>query len=138
MGIRLRDYESQMVNKLDSIPFFEINLHWRIIADFKPFDTPEKQKVQTVIGVEAENTIPGELSFTLDGEKLKLYPVAGEGEWSIVADLQPAMKPIRWAVSRHHVPDSNNKVVIDFNKAYNPPVHLRLCYLSLSHRSNMQ
>jgi len=140
MGIRLRDFESPMVHELDSIPFYEINLRWRITADYKPFDTPEKQKVQTVVGVEAENIIPGVLSFSVDGKKMKLYPVAGEGEWSIVfGDLTNG--DVTYPGGRFldiSVPDGNNKVVIDFNKAYNPPCAFTpYATCQLPHRSNM-
>jgi uncharacterized protein (DUF1684 family) len=129
-----------MVHKLDSIPYYAIHTRWIITADYAPFKTPEKQKVQTVIGVEAENIIPGVLSFKVDGKEVKLYPVAGEGEWSLVfGDLTNGDET--YPGGRYldiSMPDSHNKVVIDFNRAYNPPCAFTpYATCQLPHRSNM-
>ena len=122
-GIRLRDYNSMLANRLDHVPCYETNQKWRITADFKPFAEPEKQKVQTVIGMEVENIIPGELVFRINGKKMKLLPIASEDGWSLVFgdmtngfDTYPAGRFMDIGK-----PDENNKVLIDFNKSYNPP-----------------
>ncbi|HSN50177.1 MAG TPA: DUF1684 domain-containing protein, partial [Bacteroidales bacterium] len=118
-GVRLRDYESSLPDSLDHVPSYETNEKYRVVADFKPFDVPEKQVVHTVIGTDAENIIPGVLIFRLKGKKYKLYPVASEGEWSIVfGDLTNGEDT--YDAGRYldiPAPDENNKVIVDFNKA---------------------
>jgi uncharacterized protein (DUF1684 family) len=139
-GVRLRDIENPLLDSLKSVPVFETNEQYRVIADFKPFDVPEKQVVHTVIGTDAENTIPGELTFRLKGKKYKLYPAADNGEWSIVFGDQTNGEETYDAGRFLDIsaPDEDNKVIIDFNKAYNPPCAFTpYATCQLPHRSNI-
>jgi uncharacterized protein (DUF1684 family) len=122
-GIRLRDYDSPMIDSLTAIPCFETTDRWRIIAEFKPYAKPEKYMVQTVIGTEEENLVPGELTFRVHGKKLTLYPFdSADGLFIVFGDktngneTYPAGRFLYTAA-----PDDQNRVIIDFNKAYNPP-----------------
>jgi uncharacterized protein (DUF1684 family) len=122
-GIRLRDYTSPMIDSLTSIPYFEINEDLRIIAEFRPYGQPEKQLVPTIIGVDEETLIPGELEFRIRGNKLILYPSQAEDGFFIVFGDQTNGNET-YAAGRFlytAAPDANNRVIIDFNKSYNPP-----------------
>jgi len=134
-GIRLRDYENPMIDSLSVIPCFETNENWRIIASFNPYPTPAKVMVQTIIGTEEEDIIPGELTFRLNGKKYTLYPFDAGDEFFIVFgdqtngyDSYPGGRFLYTAG-----PDAHNQVVIDFNKAIilhvpllpSQPVHFR-------------
>jgi uncharacterized protein len=122
-GIRLRDFDSPTVDSLHSIPVFETDEKWCVMAEYKPYNEPEKAMVQTVIGTEEENLIPGELTFRLKGKKFTLYPFESENSFFIVFgdqtngyDTYPSGRFLDT-----DMPDSQNRVIIDFNKAYNPP-----------------
>lgn len=122
-GIRLRDYTSPMIDSLSSIPYFEINENLRIVAEFRPYGQPEKQMVPTVIGVDEETLIPGELEFRIRGKKLILYPAQAEDGFFIVFGDQTNGNET-YAAGRFlytSAPDAKNRVIIDFNKSYNPP-----------------
>jgi len=139
-GVRLRDYESPLLDSLKSIPCFETNVQYRVVAEFKPFHVPEKQVVHTVIGMDMENTIPGVLIFRLNGKKHKLYPTASDGDWSLVfGDLTNGEET--YDAGRYlgiDAPDEDNHVIIDFNKAYNPPCAFTpYATCELPHRSNI-
>ena len=139
-GVRLRDFESPLRDTLKSVPIFETNEQYRVVADYKPFDVPEKQVVHTVIGTDAENIIPGVLSFRLNGKKYKFFPAASDGEWSIVFGDQTNGEETYDAGRFLDIsaPDENNKVIIDFNKAYNPPCAFTpYATCQLPHRSNI-
>jgi len=122
-GIRLRDYENPAVNGLDTIPHFETDSHYRIVARFRPYIIPEKIKVQTIIGTEEESIIPGELHFRVSGKKLVLYPFSeGESLFLVFGDLSNGEET--YPAGRFlytEAPDNHNRVILDFNKAYNPP-----------------
>ena len=139
-GIRLRDYNSALANELDSVPCFNPNLKWMVTAEYKPFAKPEIQKVQTVIGVEAEIRIPGELIFRINGKKMRLLPVETEDGLSVIfGDLTNGYET--YPAGRYldtSKPDSSNHVVIDFNKAYNPPcAYTPYATCQLPHRDNI-
>ena len=122
-GIRLRDYDSPMRDSLTAIPYFETKERWRVIATFEPYEKPETLKVQTVIGTEEENTVPGRLTFRIRGRKHVLYPFDAGNDFFIVFGDQtngnetyPAGRFLYTSL-----PDAQNNVIIDFNRAYNPP-----------------
>jgi uncharacterized protein len=122
-GIRLRDYDNPMIDTLTSIPSFGINERLRITAKFKPYEKPEKQMVPTIIGIDEESIIPGELNFRIKGKKVTLYPFESENGLFIVFGDQtngdetyPAGRFLYTSS-----PDAENRVIIDFNKSYNPP-----------------
>jgi hypothetical protein len=122
-AIRLRDFNHPRINTLTSIPCFETDLKWRIEADYQPYEKPEKYKVQTVIGTEEESLVPGELTFKIRGRKCTLYPFAsGDQLFIVFGDATNGNETYpsgRFLYS--DIPDARNKVIIDFNRAYNPP-----------------
>jgi hypothetical protein len=139
-GVRLRDYESPILDSLKTIPCFETNKKYRVVASYEPFNVPEKRVVHTVIGIDLENTIPGVLSFRLNGKKYRLYPAADEGDWWIVfGDMTNGGET--YDAGRFldiSAPDLNNTVIIDFNKAYNPPCAFTpYATCELPHRDNL-
>jgi len=122
-GVRLRDFNNPMIDSLTAIPCFETNDRWRIKAVFKPYSKPEKHQVQTIIGTEEDNIVPGELHFRVGGKKLILYPfVAEKGFFLVFGDATNGSGT--YPAGRFlytDAPDADNHVIIDFNKAYNPP-----------------
>jgi hypothetical protein len=123
LGIRLRDYASDMIDSLTHIPCYSIDAHWRISARFMPYAKPEVHKVSTVVGIDEENTVPGELHFRINGNRHILYPFqTGGGFFIVFGDETNGTET--YAAGRFlytALPDKDNQVIIDFNKSYNPP-----------------
>jgi len=122
-AVRLRDYTLPGITGLTSIPCFETDPAWRIKAKFKPYEKPEMCKVQTVIGTEEEKLIPGELTFKISGRKYHLYPFTS-GDQLFIVFGDETNRNETYPAGRFlyaNGPDTLNQVIIDFNKAYNPP-----------------
>ena len=123
LGIRLRDLNSPLSASLDSIPCYPPDSIWKIKARFLPFDKPEKLYVPTVIGTREEYTVPGKLVFEIGGQKQILLPFSeGKGFFIIFGDGTSALET--YGAGRFlqaDEPDSTGTVVLDFNRAYNPP-----------------
>jgi uncharacterized protein (DUF1684 family) len=139
-GIRLRDFENPLVEQLKEIPYYPIDTRWRVTAEYTAFAEPRKQVVQTVIGMDAVNLIPGELTFKLEGQTLKLYPVTEEGGLTLVFGDQTNGDDT-YGGGRFldlNAPDAKGHVEIDFNLAYNPPCAFTpFATCQLPHRDNM-
>jgi uncharacterized protein len=122
-GIRLRDYNNPRISNLDSIPAYRPSEKWRVNADFIPFDTIRKIETATVIGGTEISNCPGKLVFRKGFKKYTLYPFSeGDQFFIIFADKTNGIETYgngRFIYTS--IPDSSNKVIIDFNKAYNPP-----------------
>jgi len=79
--------------------------------------------VHTVIGTLEEYTVPGKLIFELEGRKQTLFPFTeGQGFFIIFGDGTSAVET--YGAGRFlqaDEPDLTGKVILDFNRAYNPP-----------------
>jgi uncharacterized protein (DUF1684 family) len=122
-GIRLRDYNHPRITKLDHIPCFETSIYWKIEADFIPYDSIRNIEVATVVGGTQINKCPGELVFRKGLKKYTLLPFSEGNEFFIIfADKTNGIETYgngRFLYAA--IPDSANKVILDFNKTYNPP-----------------
>lgn len=123
LGIRLRDLNSVLFSSLDSIPCYPPDSAWKIKAQFHPFEEPQKMHVHTIIGTLEEYTVPGKLVFELKGQRQTLIPFKeGQGFFIIFGDGTSAIET--YGVGRFlqtNEPDLTGNVILDFNRAYNPP-----------------
>jgi len=125
-AIRLRDYNHPRIAALDSIPCYETSEKWRVVAEFIPFDTLRQVETTTATGRVDISNCPGELVFRIGFKKYTLLPfLEGDELFIIVADKTNGVETYgngRFMYAA--LPDSLNKVILDFNKAYNPPCAL--------------
>lgn len=123
-GIRFRDLESQDVKNFNGIKRFPVNEDWRITADFEVYNPPKKIEVPNVLGQIDEELSPGAVVFTKDNQSYKLDAIdAGDRFWLIFADGTSGEETYgggRFLYTDSKT-DSTGKVIVDFNKAYNPP-----------------
>ena len=122
-GIRLRDLESDLVKNFTGIERFPVNDKWKISASFVPFEKPKIISIPTIIGTPDEMTCKGELHFKIDGKDYSILPVDEDGKLFIIFADETNGEETYGAGRFLYAdpPDSTGKVIIDFNKAYNPP-----------------
>jgi len=122
-GIRLRDYTHPRISKLKHIPCYKTSPEWKILVEYIPFDTIRKIETVTVTGRKQINDCPGELFFTKDNKDYHLLPISEGSELFIIfADKTNGIETYgngRFLYAS--LPDSSNNVILDFNKACNPP-----------------
>jgi uncharacterized protein (DUF1684 family) len=122
-AIRLRDHKHPRLKELDHIPAYPISTDYVVEAQLIPFDEPRKFTVATPVeGFTESYDSPGELHFKIRDEKLVLYPfAAGKGYFLIIADETTGMESYGAGRFMYSEPDSTGRIILDFNKAYNPP-----------------
>lgn len=122
-GIRLRDHKHPRLEELDHIPSYPISTDYVVEAQLLPFDEPRKFTVATPVeGFTESYDSPGELHFKIREKNLVLYPFAsGKGYFLIIADETTGMETYGAGRFMYVVPDSTGRIILDFNKAYNPP-----------------
>ena len=123
LAIRLRDYKNPAIEALDHIPSFPINPDYLVEATLQPFEESRTFTVNTPFqDYTQEYDCPGELHFKLKGQSLKLFPfTSGEGYFIIISDETSAMDTYGGGRFMYSYPDSSGRIILDFNKAYNPP-----------------
>ncbi len=124
-AIRLRDLQNPLIDEIKEIPYFPVDLKWRIEAEFQRYANPREIEIGNVLGTTDIDLCYGSLNFKLNGKEFELLPL-GDGLKSelflMFADSTSAKET--YGGGRYlsvAIPDSTGKTIIDFNKAINPP-----------------
>jgi len=124
-GLRVRDAEAATRTQFAGIERFPVDPAWRIVADWRPLDPPFQLATGTVIGTIENYPAPGKAVFERDGRSFELYPVLevpGDAQlFLIFADRTSGKETYGAARFLYADMPRDGKIVLDFNKAYNPP-----------------
>jgi hypothetical protein len=124
LALRTWDLDSPARNTFAGIDHFPVDLAWRIRARLDP--TPGRRlEVPDVFGGSDWQDSPGDLAFELEGgeHRLQALPGGDAGElWLVFGDATNGTDTYgggRYLYTGRPEPDGT--VVVDFNRAYNPP-----------------
>jgi uncharacterized protein len=122
-GIRFRDLESEFVNTFEGIERFSVNEDWKVQATYEEYNPPKTIYVPNVLGQVSEEPSPGAVVFEKEGKTYRIDAIdAGNRLWFIFADGTSGEETYGGGRFLYaDKPDSNGIVIVDFNKAYNPP-----------------
>lgn len=126
LAIRLRDYKNPAIEALDHIPSYPIDPAYLVEAKLVPFEEVKTITVATPFQDYTQDyECPGELRFRLRGEKLTLLPfISGDKYFIIISDETSGLDTYGGGRFMYTEAASHGKVLLDFNKAYNPPCAL--------------
>jgi uncharacterized protein (DUF1684 family) len=135
-GVRLKDLDSAARRDFSGLTWFPVDESYRVTARFVPYAPPRPLAVPNILGEIEEMRSPGYAVFTLQGTEVRLEPVletAGATELFFIfrdstagKETYPAGRFLYSSLPR------DGTVVLDFNKAYNPPcafTHFATCPL---------
>lgn len=124
-GLRVRDSQAATRTGFTGIERFPVDPAWRIAADWLPLDPPFQLATGTVIGTIENYPAPGKAVFEREGQRFELYPVIelpGDAQlFLIFADATSGKETYGAARFLYADMPRDGRIVIDFNKAYNPP-----------------
>ncbi len=124
-GLRLRDTQSITRAEFAVIDHFPVDPGWRITAQWIPAPAGQTLEMGTVIGTTEKYPVPGSVQFSRDGQAFELLPVIelpGDPQYFIVfADRTSGRETYGAARFLYIDPPRDGTVVVDFNRAYNPP-----------------
>lgn len=121
-GIRVRDKNSRFRRDFRGLDWYPVNEAWRIAARWIPYNPPKKVPVPNILGDTEMETSPGVAAFTVAGKEVRLEPVDSDGKlWFIFRDETSRDETYPAGRFLYADPPKNGVVVLDFNKAYNPP-----------------
>ena len=124
-GIRAKHPDADAATNFSGLQYYPVDPAWRIEAEFVPYNEPRTIQVPSVIGTTSEGSVPGEVRFEVLGTKQSLLPLAGgpdDPTWFFVFRDGTSGKGT-YPSGRFLVSEAaqNGRVVLDFNRAYNPP-----------------
>jgi uncharacterized protein (DUF1684 family) len=123
-ALRVKDSDAETRKDFLGIDYFPIDPSWRVVADWVPFDPPHKLEIGSVIGTIDKVDVPGKAVFQRNGHTFELLPYQEEpgGElFFVLADRTSGKETYGAARFLYAALPKDGKVVLDFNKAYNPP-----------------
>lgn len=124
-ALRVKDSEAKTRKEFVGIDYFDIDPSWRIEAKWEPYDPPREVEEPNILGEIDKVIVPGAAVFERDGKTFRLEPTIetpGDTELYLVfADRTSGKETYGAARFVYSEPPKGGKIVIDFNKAYNPP-----------------
>jgi uncharacterized protein (DUF1684 family) len=124
VGIRLRDTDSAAARNFKGMMFFPLDLNYRVTATWIPADGKQTIEIPNVLGDVSAEPVPGVAAFKVNGEELKLTALGGDpknGLFFVFNDLTAKDDTYPGGRFLDTGPIVDGHVVLDFNRAYNPP-----------------
>jgi uncharacterized protein len=120
LAVRVKDANSEMLKNFKGTAFFPINPDFHFEAKF--IEAPAKIPVPNVLGRTEIQESPGLVEFTYQGQTHRLRPIyEGKTLFFIFKDLTSKKETYQAGRMVNTPLPHNGKVVLDFNRAYNPP-----------------
>jgi hypothetical protein len=123
-GIRFRDLNSDLVKNFKGVERFPIDESWKITAKFEAYNPVKEIDVPNVLGQISKEKCPGAVVFKRDGKMHRIDAVdeGGDRLFLIIADQTSGEETYGGGRFMYvNKPDSTGTILLDFNKAYNPP-----------------
>jgi uncharacterized protein (DUF1684 family) len=121
--IRVRDPNGPWATGFVGFTWFPIDPRYRVVGRFVADAQPQTVRVPNTFGDIDEFSTEGVVEFTLEGQTVRLRPFTTRPNrfWFVFRDASSGKET--YAAARFLYADlaSDGSVVLDFNKAYNPP-----------------
>jgi uncharacterized protein len=123
LGVRLRDNHAEALTTFSGIDRYPVSQQYRVEAVFERSDSTRTIEITNVLGQTTPQRSPGTLVFALNGTTYRLDALEeGEELFIIFADATSGIET--YGAGRFistNKPFGDELVILDFNKAYNPP-----------------
>jgi uncharacterized protein len=123
-GIRLRDLESPKLQEFTGIECFPIDAAWRKVGRVEWADSLRTIEITNVLGQTGPQRSIGTLVFSHEGKEYRLDALDEGGDEFFIIFGDDTNARETYGAGRYMyvpLPVNDTEVVIDFNKAYNPP-----------------
>jgi len=123
LAIRLRDLDSPIRKEFTGLQWFPVDPAYRVTAKFTPHPKPKDVEILNMLGDIERYQSPGVVDFELQGQAFHMEPVSDSdgGLWFIFKDQTSGKETYPSARFLRTGDPKDGSVVVDFNKAYNPP-----------------
>lgn len=124
IAVRARDDAGGGQQRFGGLEYFAVDPAWRLAADWIPFATPSKLRLQRRLGSVSTVEVPGEARFRWQGRTHTLLPYQEKpgGElFFVLGDLTSGKETYENARFLYAALPVDGKLVLDFNQTHNPP-----------------
>jgi uncharacterized protein len=122
-AIRIRDKNNPLRKEFTGLKWYPVNEVYRVEGTYEPYDRPKTVQVPNLLGDIDTMTSPGTVSFSLGGKTVRMAAISENDTelWLIFRDLTSGSETYPAARFLYTPRPVDGKVLVDFNKAENPP-----------------
>ncbi|HYB93820.1 MAG TPA: DUF1684 domain-containing protein [Vicinamibacterales bacterium] len=123
LAIRVRDQNAPLRKSFSGLKWYPANPSARVIGQFTPLASPKTVQAPNILGDLEPFAVPGTVAVTIGGKTANMEAWrSGERLWFVFRDLTSADTTYPSARFLYtDAPGPDGKVVMDFNRAQNPP-----------------
>lgn len=124
VGIRLKDSDSTATHNFRPLAFYPLDMNYVVTATWMPSDGKSTINVPNVLGDVTATPIAGVAVFKINGQEVRLTDLSGDpakGLFFVFNDLTAKNDTYPGGRFLYTDPVVDGKVVLDFNRAHNPP-----------------
>jgi uncharacterized protein (DUF1684 family) len=124
-ALRIKNAQAPALKNFVEVPNYDFQEDWKFEARFIPSPEGETIEIGNVLGQLSPSPVYGYAEFERDGKSYRLLGLGDENSesvWFLFADRTSGRET--YGAGRFLYSDGmpeNGKLVVDFNKAYNPP-----------------
>ena len=121
-SVRIRDKNNPLRKTFTGMKWYPVDPAYRIEAAFEPYERPKELQVPNLLGDVDTMVASGDVVFSLNGQPQRMVAIVdGDELWFIFRDLTSGDTTYEAARFLYTPPPKDGKVVLDFNRAENPP-----------------
>ena len=123
LGVRLKDSHSPARLNFSGEKWYPVDSNYKLTGTFEPFATPQEIEIPNILGGNFKMKSPGIVKFHLNGKEFALQPVIENDKQLFFIFKDETAGGETYGAGRFLYTDNplNGQVVLDFNKAENPP-----------------
>lgn len=124
-ALRIKDRQAEVLQNFTGVENYDIQPDWRFEGRFIPAEEGQTIEIANVLGQMSPTPVFGYVEFEREGKTYRLLGLGGEDSeapWFLFTDRTTGKET--YGAGRYLYSDglpSGGRLVIDFNKAYNPP-----------------
>lgn len=123
LGLRVKSSNAPVLTGFTGIDSYEFDPQWVINARWQPFEAPQTLEIATIIGTVEPSPSPGKVVFEHQDHTYSLQPTGTtDSLFFVFGDRTNGRETYGMARFLYaKVSADGQHVVLDFNRAYNPP-----------------
>jgi hypothetical protein len=124
VGIRLKDTDSSLLRSFHGLVFYPLDMNYRVTATWVPAEGKRTINIPNVLGDVTSAPVLGSVLFKINGQELQLTDLGGNPSkrlFFVFNDLTAKSDTYPGGRFLETEPVTNGTVMLDFNRAYNPP-----------------
>lgn len=123
-ALRVKDSDADRRRRFAGLDYFPIDPAWRVEARWEPFERSRQIPITNILGQTSPALVPGRAVFEREGKTYELLPIdegPGEPLFFVISDATSGRETYGAARFVYAEPPKDGKVILDFNRAQNPP-----------------